>query len=694
MSTKLKFFIFGAFLLFCALPLIFKDKKNISDFLLRDDAFYEREPSLPVYPQGNLIGNYVSRVKQFYTPEKNEKKNIKNPGKPYIAYPQKAKSKKTNNAPEEKPQYNNSANTDETELLFAAETAENNFSTDTISQDGSGFVFDAADTVNLNDGTVLTKDNLLLYPNDEGYVYNGKFFKNGTYPKFANRRYIEGALNRYHSKVAERIGKRAIYRKDNKGNLKVDYVTENNAKNSNSATDNTLLASSKFRNGLNKYQGAHINGKQDTGNSTADASLQTLQDTYNLLDEKLKNGMFGDYYRPYRRLREDVQSATDAAVENASAENNDLLDNTGAPSVTITNNAPQNNDNYDFADNPENVLTILVGEDDFTDRYSWAVHDMGCNTAEIFTPKERDRYNIAQRMEDDPNITISIGTCKAVVYATPSADINQHIRQADNVDELRDRIEKYARQTNKTNIKVISTDRKTSAMVDMINEEGSIRNSHGNTVHLLPVGPTKNEYNLANTMENVTNSIVQENDKAAEINQIFNEYYLTTQLSPIKTMLAYPTQQGDVFVLNDPGNSYWIKNPDEINQYQQQYMYKDGVYYQGVVMSRQELTDLANKERTNLLIVSGDRSKPESKNGTVKVRVKEEDVNISSFYPEEILRNSILVKRMTEIGDATADNISTILHPENSNKRPNANGNSRGIINSLFDWFSGGEGKK
>ena len=361
MSTKLKFFIFGAFLLFCALPLIFKDKKNISDFLLRDDAFYEREPSLPVYPQGNLIGNYVSRVKQFYTPEKNEKKNIKNPGKPYIAYPQKAKSKKTNNAPEEKPQYNNSANTDETELLFAAETAENNFSTDTISQDGSGFVFDAADTVNLNDGTVLTKDNLLLYPNDEGYVYNGKFFKNGTYPKFANRRYIEGALNRYHSKVAERIGKRAIYRKDNKGNLKVDYVTENNAKNSNSATDNTLLASSKFRNGLNKYQGAHINGKQDTGNSTADASLQTLQDTYNLLDEKLKNGMFGDYYRPYRRLREDVQSATDAAVENASAENNDLLDNTGAPSVTITNNAPQNNDNYDFADNPENVLTILVG---------------------------------------------------------------------------------------------------------------------------------------------------------------------------------------------------------------------------------------------------------------------------------------------------------------------------------------------
>ena len=693
MSTKLKPFILGAFILFCALPFIFKDKKNVSELLLRDDAFFEREPSLPVYPKGNTLNSYVTRVKDFYSKNEDKQPGASIPENPYRFSPRNSPSKKSNDKKQEVRQ-NNSHSSDEAALLFAAEnTASNNVDSSTTGS--AKFNFTDTETVNLNDGTVVTSDNLLLYPNTEGYVYNGQFFKNGTYPRFANRRYIEGALNRYHTKVAERIGKTAIYRKNKDGNLTVDYVsgTPTAKKQYNSPNGNTLLASNKFRDGINKYQGARINSRQkDSAVAAGSPVVQSVQDTYNILDDRLRNRMLGDF-NPYKQIQEDVQNAAANAVENASAENKGLLDNIGTAGVTITNNPPVNENNYDFADDPENVLTILVGGESFSNDYSWAIHDMGCNTNDIFTRKEKREYNIAQRMEADPDITIALGTCKPVVEVTPSSSINRHIYQSDDLSVLRDRINWSVKNSNKSNVKVISTDRNTVAMINRLNEEGSIRNKNGRPVNLVAVGPIEGEHNLASTMENITNAVVEEKDKAAELNQIFNEYYLTTQLSPIKTMLVFPSSEEEVFVLNDPNNSYWLKNPEEINQYPQQYMYKDGVYYPGVLINKKDLTDLSEKERTNLLIVSDERSKPESKNGSVTVKVKEEDVNISSFYPESILRNSLLVERITEIGDVTADNLGTILRRginRGTNNEQNTSRNNGGGIHIPFfsDLFS------
>ena len=183
------------------------------------------------------------------------------------------------------------------------------------------------DTVNLQRGTVLTSDNMLLEPTQEGYYYQGNFYKNGTYPPNANKNAIESALKLYHTKVAGKLGKKALYFSDKNGNLTVGYVKKlpkdistnidtyrannpNGTNNERYSRNSNMYASTKnYNKGRNRnynkysdrYRGAHINSLNQSSTNNPDnayadisaASLQDMHTAYNMAINKINSGEMG-----------------------------------------------------------------------------------------------------------------------------------------------------------------------------------------------------------------------------------------------------------------------------------------------------------------------------------------------------------------------------------------------------------------
>lgn len=522
------------------------------------------------------------------------------------------------------------------------------------------FIYDSDDattnTVNLQKGTVLTTDNLLLQPTQEGYFYNGKFFKNGHYPRFANRKYVEGALNRYHTQAAGKLGKKATYFKDNAGNLTVSYVDQ--LPNSKIDTFNsrhkenkgqTLLASNKFRDAYKKYQGARVNGKGNMINiDVADASLQDMHSAYDLLRSQIQNGTIKNGVNIKTPSNNGTQNPKQNAVNNSIIDN--FLNNASAD-VNFSDK-PNTNNTPVIPSEQAQTLTIVMGDQNFSEDYAYAIHDLGCGTGDIFTLQEVKQYHIAEQMMDDPLISLVLGTCAPPLEITPAENIDTHISQSEDIDVFREKVSNSAKQSDKTTVKIVSTNRDLGPMVNTLNEEQSITNINGEPVTIVAVGPKEGERNLATTMESITNSVIQEQDKAQELNKILSEYYLTTQLKPTNTMLAFPGADGEVFVINDPNNSYWIKNPKEIDGYPKMYLIRNGVYYQGAMVKNEDVKNMIQRNRTNFLLVSDRDGERVLDNGTVLMAVKDSSLNINSFSPQAIMQNTGLVREITKIGDA------------------------------------------
>lgn len=699
MSLKMKPFAIGGVLLFLALPLVMNDRDNSS--LEKDDFFSIRSSDYSSSPRENPFNRYLNRLKKFYNFGNDSSENTNNPD-----IPQKAKSEgkkpsllariKTGfsgdknadtaeadiyeadeyeilsmkNAPASisayrgKNQYegeiiyekdNNSYNKGSSsfggsfggslageEFLFSQEKET---SGDVPFINGVNYTASSPNTVNLEQGTVLTADNFLLRPTQEGYYYKGKFFKNGKYPRFANRDYVEGALNRYHSQVASKLRKKAIYLQDQKGNLTVSYVDQLPNKFAPKAQEGeTLLASNKFRDGFNRYKGARINGKNNVIESDiAGMSLKDMHDAYDLLNSQIQNGTLTSGYK--LKFKTD-DNYVDSPI-------NALLQQAGGENLNITDKPNPNANTAPIETNDNDAVTIVMGGKDFSDNYAFGIHDLGCGTAEIFTFKEVMDYNIGDQLLSNPMIGIALGTCAPPLYITPSTNISEHISQDADLQTLKDRINSSLVNSDKTVVKVVSTDRNTAPMVEMLNDEKSIKNKNGEDVNVVFVGPKEGVSDLSVAMGEITNSVIEESDKAEELNHTLMQFYLATQLKPTNTIVAFPAGNGQVFVVNDPNNSYWIKNPKEVNKYGKTYLIKKGVYYQGAIIDSDEVMKMLEKDRTNFLLVSKQEGQRVLDNGTVLQTVNEDEINMNSYDPDAILQNTSLIKKITSIGDKT-----------------------------------------
>ena len=632
-------FLILAIILFLSLPLLFPEKNEFK-IINKEKAYSHEDSPLPIFPKESPLKKYVNKLKKFYkidTPIFNSDKQETeiSPENENEYYAQTHKTKSTGE------------NMDITaeDLFFSA-----GYEDDIYSLDSNPTTEQKDNTVNLQKGTVKTRDGLTLEPTHEGYYYDGKFYKNGTYPQNTNRKHIEGALTRYHSSIAKNLGKKALYFADENGNLTVSYV--DNLPDRTSTNIDTYLAQKQGQNNVqdrtyqntrnerNKYRNS--NGNNDVSYSDiARASIKDMHGAYNLAINKIQSGQMGQNID----MNEQIQNALV----------NNFLNNNNAPSNEIVPNKPD--ETPSVPSNPENSETVIAGSQDFAQDYADKIHELNCGT-------ETKENNVSgtepsQTIHSIGNVFQVLGNSNAVSCDTApliveqSSAIKNNVSQNSDFERFTHELNQITNQSEKTDINIISTDRNFYPVASKLNNEESIRNNNDEPVTVHIIGPNENEADLSKVLENVTYSITDDVAAADKLTDDLASYYALTQdeNTDTHTLLAFPTDNGrQVFILADPNNSYWIKNPKQLENMPAQYMEKNGVYYKGVVVDKTQIGDLVNAEKTNLLYISDQNYTHYLPNGSALTTVKEEDVKINSLHPEQVQKNTDRVKNLTENG--------------------------------------------
>lgn len=628
-----------AVILFLSLPLIFPEKNEFK-IINREKTYSHEDSPLPIFPKENLLDKYVNKLKKFY------KMDI-----PIFDSGDRETQILSQNKYEDPIETNQTKSNDEnvditaTDLFFSADYDDDIFAANSNLQ-----IEQKDDSVNLQKGTVKTRDGLTLEPTQEGYYYNGKFYKNGTYPQKTNMKHIEGALNRYHSRVAKNLGKKALYFADENGNLTVSYV--DNLPDQNSTNIDAYLAQNQRQNKVqnrtyqntrserNKYRNSDQNN-DISYSDIARASIKDMHGAYNLTINKIQNGQMGQNID----MSEPLQNALV----------NNFLNNNNTPSNEIVPDKP--NETPVAPSNSENSENVIAGSQDFAQEYADKIHELNCgpdSTGSIAEEPEPSQIipaigNIFQ-ITGDSN-AVSCDTAPLIVEQ--SSAITNNVSQNSDFERFTDELNQITNQSEKTDINIISTDRNFYPVASKLNNEESIRNSNNDPVTVHIIGPNENEADLSKVLENVTYSITDDISVADKLTNDLANYYALTQdeNADTHTILAFPTDdEKQVFILADQNNSYWIKNPRQLENMPTQYMEKNGVYYKGIIVDKIQIGNLVNTEKTNLLYISDQNYTHYLPNGSALTTVKEEDVKINSLHPEQVQKNTDRVRNLTENG--------------------------------------------
>ncbi len=649
----------SAFILFLLLPIIFPEETNVKPISKEKSYFHEDSP-LPIFPKDNPIQEYAKRFKQFYkirvdktapppTPkevieqlQEEEKEQIKEE----IKETERTKDIKNINNKEDK----NISITPRD--LFVFDDNED----DTIYANNSTIKND--NTVNLQKGTVITNDGLILHPIQEGYYYKNKFYKNGTYPKNAYKKHIEGALNRYHTRVANKLGKKAVYFADEKGNLTVSYIAEI-PKESSTDIDTYIANKYAYNNNKNKqnkftkkdsqknyykYQNDNTDNLKNENIDYEDiaiASIRNIHAAYNLIQNKINSGAITQGV--------DINKPFENAIVNNFLNNNNLHSN------EITSNNPAEPQTPPA--NPEESDTVIAGDQNFAQNYADKIHELNCGT------NSRESTQAQTELEQDLSVPAAIGIMKignnnfscdtAPLIVEQSASITNTVSQESDFEKFANELNEITTQSDKTDINIISTDRNFYPVASKLNNEESIKNNSDLPVTVHIIGPNEEEADLSKVLKNVTYSITDDTSVADKLTDDLTNYYALTQEenTDTHTILAFPTEdENKVFILTDPNNSYWLKNPSQLESLPTQYMERNGVYYKGVIVNKTQIGDLVQEERTNLLYISDKDYTHALQNGSVLTTVKEEDIKINSLHPQQIQQNTEMIKSLTEKG--------------------------------------------
>lgn len=639
-----------AFVVFLALPIIFPETANIR-IIKRENLFTREDSPLPIFPKENLVQKYLTSLKKFYKMESQDF-----------------------NTPEMEVQ--NIIERDEEDITAADLFFTDDYDDEDIYSFANASV-NADNSVNLQKGTVLTKDGHTLEPTQEGYYNKGKFYKNGTYPQNADKIAIEGALSRYHNSIAKKLGKKALYYADDDGNLTVDYIDnlpynissgidnylaknpiQINSNNKNISGNNSDVTAKNFNTNYDKYRGAHINSlnnKEIKNSDIAMASLSNMHAAYNLVQNKITSGEIGK----------------DIEIQKPNTQNtalNNFLNSSGSTNITITTNPEGNQNESNYQGDPEEISTMVVGDQNFAQNYADGIHELNCSNADTPT-KMNQEIPIFEPMLSKIDSNINTIICnQAPLVVEQSSSITNSLPEETDFDKFKKELNKVTNQSNKTNVNIMSTDKNFYPVATVLNEEGSITNSEGNKVTVYVTGPKEGASDLADVLQDITFSITDDTNVANQLHDELANYYVLTQNQNTDTIVAFPTKDDkNVFVLTDPNNSYWIKNPKEIEKYPNQYMVKNGVYYKGAIVDKRAIGSMVNARKTNLLLVSDEQNTQYLPNGSVLVTVDEKDININSFDPKMVGKNVKMVKTLSETGESQKSK------QKNTNKKQDIN---------------------
>ena len=622
-----------AVIIFLLLPLIFPEKADFK-ILKKESIYFHEDSPLPIFPKESALDKYANKFKKFYKV-----------GMPKLSEKQKDMEQAEIIEIEENKNTNQNVDITAEDLFFSDDFEDDIFEANSNIENEQ-----KNNTVNLQKGTVLTQDGLILAPTQEGYYYKDKFYKNGTYPQNTNRRYIEGALSRYHSRIAKNLGKKALYFADENGNLTVSYVNElpnqtspsidayyQNAQSQNQKLNRVYRNTG---NENNRYQNTNPN-HDITPSDSARVSIKDMHAAYNLANSKIQNGQIGqgiDINKPFQN----------ALVNN-------FLNNNTAPSNQITPDKP-NETPQPAPATPEESETVLAGGQDFAQNYADKIHELTCGSeirgkAETFpTPSPAPSIGNVFKVIGDGN---SVSCDTAPIIIETSSAITGNVSQNSDFKRFTNELNEITSQSEKTDINIISTDRNFYPVASKLNNDETIINSKGEPVMVHIIGPNENEANLSKVLEGITYSITDDISTADKLNDDLADYYTSTHVenSGTHTVLAFPTDdERQVFILADPNNSYWLKNPKELSNLPTQYMEKNGVYYAGVIINKTDIGDLVSTKKTNLLYISDKNYTHYLPNGSALTTIKEDDVKINSLHPEQIQKNTERVKTLTENG--------------------------------------------
>lgn len=309
--------IFAAFALFLAVPFITSEEDSSSK---KGNLSINEDGVLPVVGSENPLSEYFNRVAEFYG---FKKKTSAGSRKSFAA-------NASSEAREEEPFGS------ELRGLFAASKDASSSAKDinngAVSEELEAIraAYAKAVAVSIEDGTVKTKSGMVLKPAKEGYEFNGKFYKNGTYPSLSQRREIESALSKYHKENAARQGLTAAYFRAPDGSLNVKYV----APESLPGRERPLLASASAGAGGDYYRGARIVSKGESsgrgssasssrGGRAGKISMDNIEDAYNSLSSKIKENLnISDSEDSSEKTSEEAESKQDLSRELIANSNN------------------------------------------------------------------------------------------------------------------------------------------------------------------------------------------------------------------------------------------------------------------------------------------------------------------------------------------------------------------------------------
>ena len=658
-----KYFIVLLMLLVLALPLFFNEKKP-EQYVQGETFARPEEPSLPIYPKKDMhapkrkLNSYAIQENNISTPQVIQKiKNsiTKENKKPAISR----------------------------DFLFMDEE-ENN----ATSYNEPEYLQESEDFEPSSNNTITTRNNLPITPAKDGYYHKGHFYKDGTYPKNANKKDIDTALKQYRNTVAkqEKTNNQIV----NPQKRKAETIQNNNAEQLSKPQEKpanygalpahwaesikNFLKAENAEQDHKGYEGVNISGNYNRDNwpngyyDNYNPNTFNMASAYKTVTDSVKNGASNNFFNIERPST--VNSAEKSANNSFTANSKNTQGNNPAQ------NKPQE-DNHNtlilaIGTDPKDYYDGLIRNENPSFEESYANYGLqsliGCNSGTIFSGEEFRRLKLHE-LNADNTYKLRPGTCPTNHFDAHVANVAKFVSKKDSYASLRRQVKEMSAATDNNTIRIVSTNKNVYPMVKQLNKSG-ITNRKGEPVTIEAVGPKEDANNLANVLKDVTNALVTDEAEKNIFHEYLMEFYYISQLKPINTMLAFQDESNpnNVIVLNDPNNSYWLKNPAEIEQYKNTTITQNGVNYNGIAVSKKDIADIIEEKRTNLIYIPSNNSKMVINNSNVNqntilpngsavvIGLDEDFYSISSLDPQDIFNNVSLVGSITERADKELKN--------------------------------------
>ncbi|MCR5505055.1 MAG: hypothetical protein K6E94_05865 [Elusimicrobiaceae bacterium] len=648
-KTEFKYFILLILLIILALPFIFQEEEPKKIFSKGFFLLPQEDAALPVYPKGNAPIKPAKKLKDGFVVEEEP-----------AAAPQNVIQKIKENI-----KANNSKPALSRDFLFMDEEEET-----APSFDNSAY-YQNEGNYNYDSDTMLTKNSANIIPVKDGYYHDGKFYKEGTYPPNANKKAIDRVINNYHNTGGQAKGNIPNTKSARLTPFGNNYPTARGLEKdsaykpfpSNWDTLPTIVKAENFKD-AKAHEGGSIssfNNRDNWPNGYYDnynPYTLNMHAMYDAVSNGIKDMVANNFYNIER-----PDGAYGSGNSSASSTGSSSLRTTNSGSKTSQNSNDENDATNNklalkttnkVSTNPNTSLLLRDKSDaydDISEDYiQGLLHNIACNAGSLFSgQQEINEYNIMSIAKQKRDLSFLPGSCPN--YPVSFNNVSNTLSPKKNFETLQEKIINLAAQNDETNFQIVSTDRTVYPTVKKLNDRGLIVNKKGEPVTVTAIGPRENESNITNALQDITSYLVTNQEDKARLNKTLDDFYWITQLKSINTMLAFPgNDESQMIVLEDPNNSYWLKNPERIKRYPSTTLNKDGVIYKGFVVDRQKIKNILEEQRTNLIYVSGNNTDLVLSNGSVIQDITEQDYSITSLDPIDVEKNIILVGDVTKKG--------------------------------------------